>query len=70
MAAKEMKGVSSHFVTHVLAKDEFFKWQGTYGAFGVSMSHLDAVRNYIGNQKEHNATGDIRPYMEQVQDSE
>ena len=30
-----------------------FSWQRRYGAFTVSESASDAVRNYIRNQKEH-----------------
>ena len=30
---KEMKGASSHLVTHETKKGHFFKWQGAYGAF-------------------------------------
>ena len=33
---KQVKGGSSHLVTHVLRIDHFFKWQGAYGAFTVS----------------------------------
>ena len=30
-----------------------FSWQGGYGAFSVSSSKVNVVRNYILNQKEH-----------------
>ncbi len=30
-----------------------FHWQDGYGAFAVSNSNLSAVKEYIGNQKEH-----------------
>jgi len=30
-----------------------FYWQNGYGAFSVSQSQLDTVRDYILNQKEH-----------------
>ncbi len=30
-----------------------FRWQRRYGAFSVSESNADAVRQYIRNQKEH-----------------
>ena len=32
---------------------ENFYWQNGYGAFSVSQSQLDTVRDYIANQKEH-----------------
>ncbi len=33
-----------------------FSWQGGYGAFSVSASHLDALMKYIDGQKEHHET--------------
>jgi putative transposase len=30
-----------------------FVWQAGYGAFAVSSSHAETVREYIGNQAEH-----------------
>jgi len=30
-----------------------FYWQGGYGAFSVSPRHVDQIKNYIANQKEH-----------------
>ena len=30
-----------------------FAWQEGYGAFSVSISHLDQTIEYISNQKEH-----------------
>lgn len=32
-----------------------FSWQEGYGAFSVSASQADVVRNYIANQAEHHA---------------
>jgi putative transposase len=33
-----------------------FKWQAKYGAFNVSQSQVDRVREYIRNQERHHAT--------------
>ncbi|MCB0292337.1 MAG: transposase [Calditrichaeota bacterium] len=33
-----------------------FEWQEGYGAFSVSISHLDRTIAYIKNQKEHHKT--------------
>ncbi|MFQ5639635.1 MAG: IS200/IS605 family transposase [bacterium] len=30
-----------------------FNWQAGYGAFSISPSHVEDVRNYIANQAEH-----------------
>ena len=53
--AKQMKGDSSHFVTHVLAQGSFFKWQGTYGAFSVNPVDIATVVDYIDRQRVHHA---------------
>ena len=63
---KEIKGASSHLVTHRIAPGEFFKWQGAYGAFTVSAEHTAAVRAYIQGQKEHHASNAVVPEWEQT----
>ncbi|MBP5971618.1 IS200/IS605 family transposase [Brasilonema sp. CT11] len=50
---KQIKGSSSHFITHEVKPGEFFKWQGSYGAFTVSHDAIDNVANYIRNQATH-----------------
>ncbi len=44
---------SSHLITHEITLQEFFKWQGGYGAFTVSHDHIDQIANYIRNQAIH-----------------
>ena len=56
---KEIKGSSSHLINHKLAPNEFFKWQGGYGAFTVSKDDLQKVRGYIKNQKKHHQEGGL-----------
>ena len=50
---KNIKGSSSHFITHEIKPGEFFKWQGSYGAFTVSHDGIDKVADYIRNQAIH-----------------
>lgn len=50
---KQVKGSSSHLVTHEIQPGKFFKWQGSYGAFTVSHDGIDKVANYIRNQPIH-----------------
>ena len=50
---KQVKGASSHFITHAMQQRGYFKWQGSYGAFSVSESHIARVKTYILNQAEH-----------------
>lgn len=52
---KQVKGSSSHLVTHRLEAGEAFKWQGCYGAFTVSRWDVARIRSYIQNQKQHHS---------------
>ncbi|OLP17439.1 transposase [Leptolyngbya sp. 'hensonii'] len=61
---KAVKGSSSHLVTHIIQPGEFFKWQGSYGAFSVSHEHLDLVANYIRNQPGHHKQHTLTPQWE------
>jgi REP element-mobilizing transposase RayT len=47
---KNVKGSSSHLISHKIKPGEFFKWQGSYGAFTVSHNNIAAVANYVRNQ--------------------
>ena len=52
---QQLKGGSSHLMTHeVLGRDEF-KWQGGYGAFTLHRDLVPEVRDYILAQKQHHA---------------
>ena len=50
---KQVKGASSHLITHRVAPAEWFKWQGGYGAFAVSRQELPRVQQYINGQEKH-----------------
>ena len=52
---KEVKGASSHLVTHEIARGRFFKWQGAYGAFTLRKTDVPTVKAYIEKQEEHHA---------------
>jgi len=64
--AKEVKGASSHLVTHEIAPDQFFKWQGSYGAFTLRKSEAPNVQAYIERQAEHHAAVDLWEEWEQT----
>lgn len=55
----QVKGASAHLVTHLLAPNEFFKWQGAYAAFSVSPRAVDNVYRYIAYQREHHTKGSL-----------
>lgn len=63
---KEIKGASSHLVTHEIAIGEFFKWQGSYGAFTLRKSEVPNVVAYIERQAEHHAAMDLWEEWEQT----
>lgn len=50
---KETKRESTHWVKQKWSRPGEFHWQAGYGAFSISPTHVDAVRAYIANQKEH-----------------
>ena len=61
---KEIKGSSSHLITHEINPEEFFKWQGAYGAFTVSKTAVPRVKAYIEHQQEHHACEQIQLHWE------
>ena len=50
---REIKKGTSRFMKRSDPARRAFEWQDGYGAFSVSKSHLDVVREYIARQKEH-----------------
>src|SRR4051812_40477329 len=51
--AGEVKGFSSHVVTHAVAVGRFFRWHETYFAATVSPDEAAQVASYIDNQRQH-----------------
>ncbi len=50
---QELKRDSSKWVKTQAASLADFHWQGGYGAFSVSPSHVDPVKQYIADQEKH-----------------
>ena len=69
---KGVKGSSSHLLTHEVAPDKFFKWQGAYGAFTLAKQDVDRVIDYIRNQKTHHVAKTIWDELErcEIQDTD
>jgi putative transposase len=61
---KQLKGSTSHMVTHALRTGETFKWQGGYGAFSVSRKGVPFVRAYVLDQERHHRGGTLLPALE------
>jgi putative transposase len=49
---RDVKRTSSAWV-HETTGDKEFEWQDGYGAFSVSASLIEKVKDYIANQEEH-----------------
>ena len=63
---KQVKGGSSRFVSEQLRQGEWFQWQAHYGAIGVCPGHIDAVIDYINNQKQHHQNKTTQPDWEET----
>lgn len=52
-AVQLLKGGSSKWISDTFPEMKNFYWQNAYGAFSVSISHIDRTVAYIKNQEEH-----------------
>ena len=52
---RDVKASSSKWMREEMHVD-LFEWQKGYGAFSVSDDRVEAIRQYIRNQKEHHRT--------------
>lgn len=50
---RDLKRASSKWIKTLDPALASFQWQGGYGAFSVSPSHVAEVKNYIANQEQH-----------------
>ncbi len=48
-----MKGASSKYLNDLQIFNGHFSWQRGYGAYSVSGSKVEIIKNYIKNQSEH-----------------
>ena len=55
-AVGRIKSSSSAWVNQTRGLPTLFRWQAGYGAFSVSQSAVEAVREYIRRQAEHHRT--------------
>jgi putative transposase len=67
---RQIKGVSSYFVSQTWPNSlQSFQWQGGYGAFTLSESHLNRIANYVQQQEMHHAAGErhLHSRLEQIE---
>jgi REP element-mobilizing transposase RayT len=60
-----IKSNSSKWIHETFADRHAFAWQAGYGAFAVSYSHLDAVKQYLATQEEHHR---IRTFQDEFRE--
>jgi len=61
---KEVKGTSSHLVTHEITPGDLFKWQGGYVAFTIRKEDVLRLKTYIENQELHHSEGSLQIHWE------
>jgi putative transposase len=67
---RQNKRVSSHFVSQAWPNSlQSFQWQGGYGAFTLSESHLNRIVSYVQHQEMHHAPSDrnLQSRLEQIE---
>jgi putative transposase len=57
---RDIKANSSRWIHETMDNLRGFAWQTGYGAFSVSQSNLDEVRQYIADQREHHRVRTFR----------
>jgi hypothetical protein len=50
---RDLKANSSGWIHKTYPGLRSFAWQSGYGAFSVSFSAIDSVKQYLANQREH-----------------
>jgi putative transposase len=57
---RDLKANTSGWMHDVFPGLKYFSWQRGYGAFTVSQSNVEKVRDYIARQKEHHQKKSFR----------
>jgi len=63
---QQIKGASSHLMTHAVLGKAEFKWQGSYGAFTLDRERVVTVADYIRAQKQRHVSEDLWPDWERT----
>ena len=64
---RDIKNNSSNFINDRKFIKRKFSWQGGYGAFSYSHSHIERVYNYILNQESHHKKKTFKEeYLDQL----
>ena len=63
---KRVKGSSSAYINTLRNREPYFRWQEGYAVYGVSLEGLEAVTEYITNQKQRHASGSLISEWEDI----
>ncbi|MCE5280102.1 MAG: transposase [Planctomycetaceae bacterium] len=66
----ELKGASAHFINHQILNRKALEWQSGYGIVCFGSSHLPWVADYVRNQRQRHAKGDIHERLERTEPEE
>lgn len=64
---REVKGSSSHLMTHQINPGDFFKWQGAYAAFSLRYEEVPKIKEYIAKQKIHHTSNELLLELEKME---
>ena len=63
----QLKGASSHWVTHVSTQHSPFEWQEGYGVLSFGKRALPRVVDYVIHQHQRHADRRLIPEMERIE---
>ena len=63
---KQVKGVTSRFIHDSLPGHEALYWQEGYGVFSITPNHVNAVVQYVRNQKRHHTDSSLHARWEEI----
>ena len=66
---QQFKGASSYAVNSDLHHATRLRWQDGYGVLTLGESSLGRVIDYVRRQREHHATGELLPALEECEPS-
>jgi REP element-mobilizing transposase RayT len=65
----QLKGGSTHWVTHLSVHAQPFAWQQDYGALSFGKQALPKVVEYIHAQPDRHRTQQVSPAMERTEEA-
>ena len=63
----QLKGACSYYINHEICNRSVLDWQGGYGVVSFGTKYVPWVIQYITNQKQHHAAGQIFDRLERTE---